>query len=118
MSNNTICVLGLGYIGLPTSAVFASNGHNVVGVDVNPDVVATLNEGRIHIEEPGLSELVADVVKQGTFTARLTPVEADAYILAVPTPNDHNNSPVLDYVHSAARAIAPFLRPGNLIILE
>lgn len=118
MNGSIVCVVGLGYIGLPTSAVFASNGFSVIGVDVNPEVIATLNEGHIHIEEPGLGEVVAEVVKRGAFKAQLTPAEADAYILAVPTPNDENNAPVLDYVHSAARAIVSYLRPGNLVILE
>lgn len=118
MSGNDVCVLGLGYIGLPTSAVFASNGFNVVGVDVNPNVVATLNDGRIHIEEPGLGDIVHQVVNEGKFKAQLAPVEADAYILAVPTPNDANNAPVLDFVRDAARSIVPFLRSGCLVILE
>ncbi|MDF9556868.1 2-dehydropantoate 2-reductase N-terminal domain-containing protein, partial [Bacillus tropicus] len=82
-----ICVIGLGYIGLPTSAVFAKHGAEVVGVDINSDIVDKLNRGEIHIEEPGLGEVVKEVINEGSLRASLTPEEADVFIIAVPTPN-------------------------------
>ena len=118
----TCCVVGLGYIGLPTAAVLASSGHQVIGVDVNQKVVDIINQGSIHIVEPDLGQIVFDVVKNGSFVAQLTPGFADVFIIAVPTPfvADSSNipSPNIDYVLSAARSIAHFLRPGNLLLLE
>ena len=115
-----VCVIGLGYIGLPTSAVFAKYNANVVGVDVFPEVVDKLNRGEIHIEEPGLADVIGGVVKNGKFKASLTPEEADVYIIAVPTPNknDENNSCDLTYVLNAVEAIIPFLKKGNVVIVE
>ena len=115
-----LCVIGLGYIGLPTSAMFASHGCEVVGVDVMPNVVETLNEGRIHIEEPGLEEVVKSCVENGTFRASLKAEEADAYIIAVPTPNlqDEFYSCDLTYVIEGAKAIMPYLKKGNTVIVE
>jgi UDP-N-acetyl-D-mannosaminuronic acid dehydrogenase len=115
-----ICTIGLGYIGLPTSAVFAKHGAEVVGVDINPDVVNTLNTGAIHISEPGLNELVKEVVKQGTFRASLLPEEANVFIIAVPTPNndDDYKSCDLSYVTQAVQAVLPLVRKGNTIIVE
>ena len=116
------CILGLGYIGLPTAAVLASVGHRVVGVDVDPHVVDTVNDGRIHIVEPDLAEAVAESVHSGSLVAQLTPVEADVFLIAVPTPfhSDDNAipQPNIDFVLAAARAIAPVLRTGNLVLLE
>ena len=115
-----ICVIGLGYIGLPTGALMAKNGHRVIGVDVKPETVATINAGRIHIVENGLGDLVAEVVASGALSAQTTPCEADAFIIAVPTPvhEDEDHTPGLEYVDAAAASIAPFVRPGNIVILE
>ena len=115
-----LCVIGLGYIGLPTSAMFASHGCEVVGVDVMPNVVETLNEGRIHIEEPGLEEVVKSCVEKGTFRASLKAEEADAYIIAVPTPNlqDKFYSCDLTYVIAGVNSILPYLKKGNTVIVE
>lgn len=115
-----ICIIGLGYIGLPSAAMFASHGCEVVGVDVMPHVVETLNQGNIHIEEPGLGDVVKECVKNGTFRASLVPEKADAYILAVPTPNiqDEFLSCDLTYVLNAAKAILPYLEKGNTVIVE
>ena len=116
------CILGLGYIGLPTAAVLACSGHRVIGVDVNSEVVATVNQGQIHIVEPELDQAVANAVGSGALSAQLTPAPADVFLIAVPTPfrsgTDGIPQPNIDYVLSAARAIAPVLRPGNLVLLE
>ncbi|MET3196744.1 nucleotide sugar dehydrogenase [Bacillus sp. OAE603] len=115
-----ICTMGLGYIGLPTSAMFAKYGATVVGVDLFPEVVNKLNNGEIHIEEPGLGEVVKDVVEKGNFRASLTPEEADAFIIAVPTPNndDMYKSCDLSYVLKATETVLPFVKKGNVIIVE
>ena len=115
---NTICVIGLGYIGLPTAATFAAYGIDVVGVDVNQHAVNMINQGKVHIVEPDLDALVRDVVSQGKLSARITPVAADAYIVAVPTPFQENHEPDLKYIEAASKSLAPFLEPGNLVILE
>jgi UDP-N-acetyl-D-mannosaminuronic acid dehydrogenase len=118
----TCCILGLGYIGLPTAAVLARVGHRVIGVDVNPQVVATVNEGLIHILEPDLDQAVAAAVGSRALSARLTPAPADVFLIAVPTPFRSGvegiPQPNIDYVLAAARAIAPVLLPGNLVLLE
>ena len=115
-----LCVVGLGYIGLPTSAMFASHGCEVVGVDVMPHVVETLNKGHIHIEEPGLEDVVKECVEKGTFRASLTPEAADAFIIAVPTPNldDEFFSCDLTYVIAGVKSILPFLKKGDTVIVE
>ncbi|WP_312050630.1 UDP-N-acetyl-D-mannosamine dehydrogenase [Acinetobacter courvalinii] len=120
MSNSFkhICVIGLGYIGLPTAATFAAHGIRVTGVDVNQHAVDMINQGKVHIVEPDLDALVRDVVAQGKLSAQLTPTEADAYIVAVPTPFKDDYQPDLKYIEAAAKALAPFLKPGNLVILE
>lgn len=115
---NHICVIGLGYIGLPTAATFAAHGVKVTGVDVNPLAVDLINQGRVHIVEPDLDALVRDVVAQQKLSAQLQPCEADAYIVAVPTPFKDNYEPDLKYIEAAAKALAPFLKTGNLVILE
>ena len=119
---STCCIVGLGYIGLPTAAVLARSGHRVIGVDVDHHVVSTVNLGCIHIVEPDLDQSVADAVASGSLVAQLTPAPADVFLIAVPTPvlNDVNGLPYpnIDYVLAAARAIAPVLTPGNLILLE
>ncbi|WP_413501258.1 UDP-N-acetyl-D-mannosamine dehydrogenase [Psychrobacter maritimus] len=113
-----ICVIGLGYIGLPTAATFAAHGVTVTGVDVNEYAVDMINQGKVHIVEPDLDALVRDVVSQGKLSARITPVAADAYIVAVPTPFQGNHDPDLKYIEAASKALAPFLTSGNLVILE
>ena len=119
---STCCVVGLGYIGLPTAAVLANAGHRVIGVDVNADVVDTVNKGHIHILEPDLDQAVAAAVASGALSAQLTPAPADVFLIAVPTPfrsgDDGLPQPNTDYVLAAARAIAQVLRPGNLVLLE
>jgi UDP-N-acetyl-D-mannosaminuronic acid dehydrogenase len=124
MRYKNICILGLGYIGLPTAAVLASRKINVSGVDINESTVKIINEGSIHISEPGLEELVSNVVEEGYLSAFIKPQQADAYIIAVPTPfKDAKEEgsipePDLSLVESATRSIAPVLKKGDLIILE
>lgn len=113
-----ICVIGLGYIGLPTAATFAAHGVKVTGVDVNQHAVDMINQGKVHIVEPDLDALVRDVVARGKLSAQTIPTEADAYIVAVPTPFKQNHEPDLKYIEAAAKALAPFLKSGNLVILE
>jgi UDP-N-acetyl-D-mannosaminuronic acid dehydrogenase len=118
MTIQLICVVGLGYIGLPTAAIIASRGTRVIGVDVQPAVVEAINRGEIHIVEPDLDAAVRNSVEAGLIRASLTPEAADAFMIAVPTPFDDQQNPDLRYVEQASRAIAPVLRPGNLVILE
>lgn len=113
-----ISVVGLGYIGLPTAALLANRGHRVYGVDLIENVVDTINRGEIHIVEPDLDSFVRSAVGTGALTAHSQPQEADVFIIAVPTPLAEDRTPRLDYVWSAARAIAPVLRPGNMVVLE
>jgi len=113
-----ICILGLGYIGMPTAAMFASNGYDIVGVDVNQKVVDELNKGEITIEEPYLGELVKQVVSEGRLTASTCPVEADIFIIAVPTPINEDKSADMTYVESATKMIVPYLKKGDTVILE
>lgn len=114
----SLCVVGLGYIGLPTAATFAANGLRVTGVDVNTHAVNMINQGKVHIVEPDLDYLVKEVVEQENLIATVTPVLSDAFIVAVPTPFKEDNKPDLEYIEAASKAIAPFLKPGNLVILE
>ena len=115
----TVSVVGLGYIGLPTAAMFASIGLNVIGVDISQRAVDAVNSGRAHIEEGNLDELVEHCVSSGRLRATTVPEPADVFIIAVPTPVNHDDhSPDVSYVQAAGRAIAPLLRPGNLVILE
>lgn len=119
MKFETLCMVGLGYIGLPTGAVFAKNGIKVKGVDINQHAVDTINQGKVHIEEPGLEALVKEVVDAGMFEAFTTPQEADAFIVAVPTPfKGENHEPNVDYIEAATRSLAKVLKKGNLVILE
>ena len=115
---NRVCVVGLGYIGLPTSAIFADTGLQVIGVDVSSTAVDTINSGRAHITEPDLDVLVRRVVTSGRLRATLTPEAADAFILAVPTPFKGDHEPDISFVEAACRSIAPFLQAGNLVVLE
>ncbi|PTM53210.1 nucleotide sugar dehydrogenase [Desmospora activa] len=112
------CVVGLGYIGLPTAAVFADCGWDVLGVDVNPDVIAVINEGDVHIEEPGLPQLLRRQVELGRLRAALVPAVADVFIIAVPTPIDADKRADLTYVEEAIRSLLPVLAPGNVVIVE
>lgn len=114
----TLSMIGLGYIGLPTATLFASRRKKVIGVDVNAYAVDTINQGRIHIVEPELDMLVQAAVHGGYLRATLTPEPADAYLIAVPTPFLEGNKPDLSYIADAAKAIAPVLAKGNLVILE
>ncbi|MCW0503726.1 UDP-N-acetyl-D-mannosamine dehydrogenase [Aeromonas piscicola] len=119
MKFETISVVGLGYIGLPTAAVIASNGIRVVGVDVNQHAVDTINQGKIHIVEPGLEDLVKQAVQDGHLSAHTSPQKADAFLIAVPTPfKGEDHEPDLRYIESASRALAPMLEKGNLVVLE
>ena len=118
MKFETLSVIGLGYIGLPTAATFASRGLKVVGVDVNQKAVDTINRGEIHIIEPDLDIVVRSVVQSGNLRATTVPEPADAFIVAVPTPFKENKQPDLRYIESASKAIAPVLKRGDLVILE
>ena len=113
-----VCVVGLGYIGLPTAAVLAARGHSVHGVDLNPVTVDTINAGRAHIVEPDLDMLVQAGVQTGRLRAHTEPDAADVFILCVPTPLTGDRRPDLRHVEAAAAAVAPHLRPGNLVVLE
>ncbi len=118
MDYQTVAVIGLGYIGLPTSAILATHGIQVLGVDVNANVVETINQGRIHIVEPELEAVVSGVVASGRLRAVSQAEPADAFIIAVPTPFKDDHVPDVSYVETAARSIAPHLRAGALVILE
>lgn len=123
MEFNTIGMIGLGYIGLPTAAVFASRGKRVIGVDIDKATVGTINRGEIHIVEPELDMLVHAAVHEGYLRATTTPEPADAYLVAVPTPfhtddNGQNHQADLKYIRAAAVSLAPILQPGNLVVLE
>ena len=118
MNFEKICVLGLGYIGLPTASTFATHGLSVVGVDVNPSVVQGLQNGQLHIYEPGLRTLVQAALRSGNLVVRDQPEEADAFIISVPTPFLADKKADLSYVRAATQAIVPHLRKGNLVILE
>lgn len=118
MNFNKVCVIGLGYIGLPTAAVIASRGVSVVGLDVNPAVVDSVNRGETHIIESDLDAVVQAAVSDGHLRATLIAEPADAFVVAVPTPFKDGHVPDLRYIQAASIAIAPVLRPGNLVILE
>ena len=113
-----ICVVGLGYIGLPTAAALAARGFSIHGVEIDPSVVDTINAGRTHIVEPELDLLVRAAVDSGRLRAHAEPAEADVFMICVPTPLAEGKRAGLDAVWSAARSIAPHVRPGNLVILE
>ena len=118
MSFETISVIGLGYIGLPTAAVFASKGKKVVGVDINAHAVDTINRGAIHIVEPDLDQVVQAAVARGDLRATTQPEAADAFLIAVPTPFMAERQPDLRFVRAAAASVAPVLKKGDLVILE
>ncbi|PTB88638.1 UDP-N-acetyl-D-mannosamine dehydrogenase, partial [Pseudidiomarina aestuarii] len=113
-----VCVLGLGYIGLPTSALLANRGYNVQGVDVSQSVVDTINQGDIHIVEPELDTFVRSAVNSKKLTASLKPEPADIFVLAVPTPFHDGYVPNIDYVEAATRSISSAVKAGDMVILE
>lgn len=118
MNFDTISVIGLGYIGLPTAAAFASRRKKVVGVDVNHHAVDTINRGAIHIVEPDLAHVVKEAVEGGYLQAVTKPQAADAFLIAVPTPFKGDHEPDLAFVEAAAKSLAPVLKKGDLVILE
>lgn len=118
MTNKKICVIGLGYIGLPTSALLANRGYDVHGVDVVQSVVDIINQGKIHIVEPELDTFVQAAVNSGKLKADTKPTQADIFIIAVPTPFHDGFVPNIDYVVSATKAIVPYVQEGNIVILE
>ena len=113
-----ICVMGLGYIGLPTAAIAAQHRLQVHGVDINPNVVDIINKGEIHIIENGLEIVVKKGVSDGYFKAALTPTEADVHLIVVPTPFKGNHEPDISFVEAATRAVLPFLKSGDTYIIE
>ena len=121
-----ICIIGMGYIGLPTAALLANRGYQVHGVDVNQNVIDTINRGEIHIVEPELDTFVQSAVQSGSLTVNIDPAESDIFMIAVPTPfhadklNKVTNSPIpnVDYIVDAIKKIAPYVKSGNLILLE
>ena len=116
--NKKICVIGLGYIGLPTAALLANRGYDVHGVDVVKSTVDTINQGKIHIVEPELDTFVKSAVNSGKLKASLIPTQADVFIIAVPTPFHSGYVPNVDYVVSATKSISPYVKEGNIVILE
>ena len=113
-----ITVVGLGYIGLPTASLLATRGYQVLGCDVSPSVVETINRGDIHIEETDLDVMVNSAVNSGHLSAALVPAAAEIFIIAVPTPFKNKFEPDLSYVEAATKSIAPFIKANDLIILE
>lgn len=118
INKKKICIVGLGYIGLPTAAMFATHGHSIVGVDVKQDIIDSLNKGKITIEEPYLDIMVQAAVTSGNLRAQLSPEEAEVFIIAVPTPINPDKTADMSYVRNAAESIVPYLREGNIVILE
>ena len=118
MKVNKICVMGLGYIGLPTASLLANRGYKVHGVDVVQKTVDTINAGKIHIVEPDLDTFVQSAVNSGNLVADVKPAQADIFIIAVPTPFKANHVPNVDYIISATKSIAPYIQEGNIVILE
>jgi len=114
----TVCVIGMGYVGLPTAAVLASRGVPVLGVDIDENAVSLINDGKIHIVEPDLDILVNGAVATGKLRASTTPEPADAFIIAVPTPFTADRKPDLSYVEAAVRSLADVLKKGDLVIIE
>ncbi len=112
------CFMGLGYIGLPTAIIAAKHGIQVHGVDINPKVVEKTNAGQLHIIEPGMQELLEEVVKNGQLKADVTPTESDAYFMVVPTPFKGDHQPDTSYVEAATRAVLPLLKKGDLYVIE
>jgi UDP-N-acetyl-D-mannosaminuronic acid dehydrogenase len=118
MNKPEVVMIGLGYIGLPTAALIAQNKTHVHGVDINPTIVETINQGKIHIVEPELDTAVAEAVKEGYLKAAITPVEANTYLIVVPTPFKAKNEPDISFVEAATRAVLPLLKENDLYIIE
>lgn len=118
MSNQKVVMIGLGYIGLPTAALIANNNIHVHGVDINPQVVETINAGKIHIVEPSLDKAVATAVAKGYLKAATTPIEANTYLIVVPTPFKAKNEPDISFVEAATKAVIPLLKENDLYIIE
>ena len=116
--NLKVVTIGLGYIGLPTSALIASHGTNVLGVDINQSVVDTINQGKIHIVEPDLDEIVSKAVSNGFFKASTKAISAEVYLIVVPTPFKGNHEPDISFVEAATKGIIPLLKKGDLYIIE
>ncbi len=112
------CFMGLGYIGLPTAIIAAKHGIQVTGVDINPKVVEVTNKGQLHIVEPGMEDLLKQVVSDGSFKASTTPEVSDAYFIVVPTPFKGNHQPDISYVEAATKAVIPLLKKGDLYVIE
>lgn len=112
------CFMGLGYIGLPTAIIAAKHGIQVTGVDINPKVVEMTNQGHLHIIEPGMEEMLREVIASGALKASTTPVTSDAYFMVVPTPFKGNHEPDVSYVEAATRAVIPLLKEGDLYVIE
>ena len=112
------CFMGLGYIGLPTAIIAAKHGVEVVGVDINPQVVEMTNQGHLHIVEPGMEEMLQEVVASGALKASTKPKVCDAYFMVVPTPFKGNHEPDISYVEAATRAVLPYLKAGDLYVIE
>lgn len=112
------CFMGLGYIGLPTAIISSQHGINVCGVDINPKVVEKTNRGELHIVEPGLQDLLKKAVDSKSLVASTTPVESDVYLIVVPTPFKAKHEPDISYVESATKTVIPFLKEGDLFIIE
>lgn len=112
------CFMGLGYIGLPTAIIAAKHGVQVTGVDINPKVVELTKQGKLHIIEPGMEEMLQEVVKSGALKASTTPEVSDAYFMVVPTPFKGNHEPDISYVEAATRAVLPLLKEGDLYVIE
>lgn len=110
--------MGLGYIGLPTAIIAAKHGIQITGVDINPKVVEMTNLGKLHIIEPGMQALLQEVVSSGWLKASTTPDVSDAYFVVVPTPFKGNHEPDISYVETATRAVIPFLKEGDLYVIE
>lgn len=112
------CFMGLGYIGLPTAIIAAKHGVEIVGVDINPKIVEMTNQGKLHIIEPGMQELLQEVVGNGRLKASTTPEASDAYFMVVPTPFKGDHEPDISYVEAATRSVIPFLKEGDLFVIE
>ena len=118
MIKTEVVTLGLGYIGLPTSALLAKNGTKVLGVDIDKNVVDIINKGKIHIVEPSLDEIVFNAVSKGNLRASLKPTIADVFLIVVPTPFKKNHEPDIRFIETATESVIPFLKDGDLFIIE
>ena len=110
--------MGLGYIGLPTAIIAAKHGIDIVGVDINPQVVEMTNAGKLHIIEPGMEEMLQEVISEGKLRASTTPKVSDAYFMVVPTPFKNEHEPDISYVESATQMVIPLLKEGDLYVIE